>query len=156
MTIGDDPWMVDAMWRAADLTRAYLAQDRTRIADCLADLDTGQLERVLAWLVLTHDDLFDDLGEPPMTVREIDTAAALAPVETELATTAAVRRVTAGKTGLAHAVEELTLLDQIHTVAICTAVILLEAHGRTHALKHADTQTADYERMGHPRPYTIT
>ncbi|MFD7667813.1 hypothetical protein [Streptomyces sp. NPDC059788] len=152
----DDPWMVDAVWRASDLTRAYLTQDRARVAGCLAGLDTGRLERVLVWLVLEHDELFDRLGEPSMAVREIDAVAALAPVETELAMTTAVRRVAAKEAGLTRAVARLPPLDQIHAIAICTVVMLLEALGRSRALDQLDAETAHYERMGHPRPYTIT
>ncbi|MFI2215121.1 hypothetical protein ACH47A_36115, partial [Streptomyces sp. NPDC020141] len=70
-----------------------------------------------------------------MSVREIDEAAALAPVEIELATTTALRRVASGETGLTHAVQALTLLPQIHTVAVCIAVMLLETYGRAHALE---------------------
>ncbi|MEV6730684.1 hypothetical protein [Streptomyces sp. NPDC051364] len=82
MTKFDDPWLVDAMWRATDLTRAYLSQNRAHVERCLADLDTGRMERVLAWLVLDHDELFDRLGEPSMAVREIDAVAALSPWRT--------------------------------------------------------------------------
>ncbi|CAM5307181.1 hypothetical protein [Streptomyces abikoensis] len=157
MTIGNaDPRLVDAMWRAADLTRAYLDHDRAQVSACLANLDTDRLKHVLAWLILTHDELFDELGEPSMAVREIDAAAALAPMETEFATTAAVRRVAAREAGLAHAVEGLAPLDQAHTVAICTVVMLLEALGRARALEHVDAETEEWERMGHPRPYPIT
>lgn len=148
--------MVDAVWRAADLTRAYLAQDRARVADGLTDLDTGRLERVLAWLILTHDDLFDTLGEPSMSVREVKAVAALAPPETEFATTTALHRVAAEETGLTKAVESLAPLDRVHAIAICTVVMQLEAFGRTTALEQLDKETAEYERMGHPRPYTIT
>ncbi|MFI2215184.1 hypothetical protein ACH47A_36430, partial [Streptomyces sp. NPDC020141] len=70
--------MVDAIWRASDLTRAYLGRDSAQVTGCIAGLDTGRLERVLVWLVLDHDRLFDDLGGPSMSVREIDEAAALA------------------------------------------------------------------------------
>lgn len=104
MTKFDDPWLVDAMWRATDLTRAYLSQNRAHIEGCLADLDFGRMERVLAWLVLDHDELFDRLGEPSMAVREIDAVAALSPMENEFATTSAVRRVALRETGLTAAV----------------------------------------------------
>ncbi|MER7998361.1 hypothetical protein [Streptomyces sp. NPDC095613] len=157
MTETDDLWLVDSMWRAADLKRAYLTQDRAGIAACLADLDTGQLERVLVWLVLNHDDLFGELGEPSMAVREIGAAAALAPMEVEFAVTTAVRRVaTKEKRGLTQAVEGLPLQDQIHTIVICTVVMLLEAFGRTRALEKLHEESVAHERMGNPRPYTIS
>ncbi|MGW8452459.1 hypothetical protein [Streptomyces niveus] len=154
MTDTDGGSMVDAMWRATDLTRAYLSGDRAGIAGCLTGLGTDRLEPVVAWLVLTHDEHFDTLGEPSMGMRAIDAVAALAPPEVEFATTTAVRA--AKKTGLVRAVEGLRLMDQIHAIAICTVVLLLEAHGRTTALEQHDRETAAYERMGHPRPYTIT
>ncbi|MDX3855608.1 hypothetical protein [Streptomyces sp. AK02-01A] len=153
MENADDPW-IDAMWRAADLTRAYLARDR--VAACIAGLDIDRLEGVLVWLILDHDALFDELGEPSMGMSEADALAALAPAEVEFATTTALRRVVKKETGLARAVEGLALLDQIHTVAICTAAMLLEAHGRARALEHLDGKTAEYNRMGHLRPYAIT
>ncbi|MFE1961008.1 hypothetical protein [Streptomyces sp. NPDC059479] len=43
MTIEDNPWLVDAVWRAADLTQAYLAQDCARVAAGLTNLDTDRL-----------------------------------------------------------------------------------------------------------------
>ncbi|WP_445520931.1 hypothetical protein [Streptomyces sp. NEAU-174] len=156
MTEPDDPRLIDAMWRAADLTRAYLVQDRVQVATCLTGLDTSRLERVLAWLILEHDRLFGELGEPSMAVRELDAVAALAPLETELAMMTAVRRVATEETGLTAAVEGLEPLDRIHAIAICTAVMLLEARGRTTALKQLDAETVRYEQMGYPRPYTIT
>ncbi|MEU2730611.1 hypothetical protein ABZ650_23140 [Streptomyces griseoviridis] len=156
MTEPDDPWLIDAMWRAADLTRAYLAQDRGQVVTVLTDPDTGLLERVLTWLVLEHDALFDELGEPPMPVRELDATAALAPLETELAMMTAVHRVARRESGLAAAVEGLRPIDRVHAVAICTAVLLLETHGRTAALQHLDVETVRYEQLGYPRPYTVT
>lgn len=39
MTEPDDPWLIDAIWRAADLTRAYLVQDRVQVATYLTDLE---------------------------------------------------------------------------------------------------------------------
>ncbi|WP_329404380.1 hypothetical protein [Streptomyces melanogenes] len=154
MTEPDDPRLVDAMWRATDLTRAYLAQDRSRVAACLVGLDMERLECVVAWLACEHDLLFERLGEPSMGVRELDAVAALAPPETEFATTAAVRR--AKETGLLRAVEDLALLDQIHTLAVCTVVMLLEAYGRARALERVDADTAEYERRGYARPYPLT
>lgn len=85
MTHPSDPLLVDAMWRAADLTRAYLAQDRARVASCLTNLDTGLLERIAGWLVLDHDQLFVRLGEPTMSLSRLKDVAALAPAETEFA-----------------------------------------------------------------------
>ena len=149
MTMGDDLWRVDAMWRATDLTRAYLAQDRARVAACLADLNTDQLNHVLTWLILDYDVLFDGLGKPSMAAGEL---AALAPMETELAATAALRRVARGETGLAHAVEGLALQVQVHTMAICTAVILLGALGRTRALEHVTAAAMETSQLGHFRP----
>ncbi|OSZ59272.1 hypothetical protein OQI_17045 [Streptomyces pharetrae CZA14] len=156
MTERDDPWLIDAIWRAADLTRAYLVQDRIQVATCLTGLDTTRLERVLTWLILEHDALFDALGEPSMSVRELDAAAALAPLETELAMMTAVRRVATKEMGLTGAVEGLAPLDRVHAIAICTAVMLLEARGRTTALEQLDAETVRYQQMGYPRPYTIT
>lgn len=151
----DDPWLVDAMWRAVDLRVAYLSQDRARVVTYLAGLDDTRLERVLAWMSVHHDEIFEQLGEPSLTVREIETVAALAPAEVELAVTTAVRRVAAGKTGLARTVSELAPLDSIHALAICTVVMLLEAVGRTGALESLDAETAEFRRVGQPRPYPI-
>jgi hypothetical protein len=143
------------MWRAVDVTRAYLARDRAGVAACLTGLDTGRLEYVLAWVVLRHDELFETLGEPSMGVREIGAVAALAPPEAEFATTTAVHRVAARETGLARAVEGLALVDRVHTLAVCTVVMLLEAVGHATALERLDEEAGEYERMGYPRPYTI-
>ena len=143
------------MWRATDLKRAYLTRDAARVAVLLAGLDAARVERVFAWLVLGHDVLFDGLGGPSMSLAEIDAAAALAPPEAEFATTTAVRRIATGETGLVRAVEDLAPLDRIHTIAICTVVMLLEAYGRTGALAELGRDTAEYERTGRPRPYTI-
>ncbi|WP_405421451.1 hypothetical protein [Streptomyces erythrochromogenes] len=151
-----DPCLVDAMWRAADLTRAYLAQNQAQVEACLAGLDTSQLERVLTWLVLDHDDFIDRLGEPLMAVSAIDAVAALSPMENEFATTAAVRRVAARETGLAVAMGELALPDRVHAVSVCTVVMALQALGRVRALEEVDAKAVTYERMGHPRPYPIT
>jgi hypothetical protein len=57
--------------------------------------------------------------------------------------------------GLARAVEGLALLDQVHTLAVCTVVMLLEGVGRVTALERLDKKAGKYERMGYPRPYTI-
>lgn len=143
------------MWRAIDLTRAYLAQDRAQVEACLTGLDADRLELVLAWLILNHDELFDRLGEPFMAMREIDAVAALAPLETELAITTAVRRVATKETGLLRAVEGLAPLGRIHTIATCTVVMLLGAFGRANALEQIDEDAVEYERKGYPRPYTI-
>ncbi|MET7344639.1 hypothetical protein [Streptomyces sp. NPDC005547] len=153
MTTPDDPLLVEAIWRAGDLTRAYLVQDCEQVSACLTGLDTAVLDRVLAWLALDHDKLFGDLGEPAMSLRELDEAAALAPLEVELAVTTAVRRVATGETGLTGAVEALAPLDRIHAVAICTTVLQLEAYGRDEALAQLDVAAARCERMGHHRPY---
>lgn len=91
-----------------------------------------------------------------MGVRNLNELAALAPPETEFATATAVRRVAAGETGLTRALEDLALPDCVHAIAICTAVMLLEAHGPTGALKHLDEQAAAHEREGRPRPHTTT
>ncbi|WJV51745.1 hypothetical protein [Streptomyces flavofungini] len=150
----NDPWLIEAIWRSADLTQAYLVQDRVQVAVCLEGMDTVRLERVLMWLVLEHDALFDELGEPSMLVRQLDAVGALAPPETELTMMAAVHRVAAGEKGLTAALEGLALPDRVHALAVCTVVMLLDALGRTKALEHLDAQAARYEQMGHPRPYT--
>ncbi|MEV6549202.1 hypothetical protein AB0M57_10875 [Streptomyces sp. NPDC051597] len=155
MASRDDPQLVEAMWRAADLVRFYLTQDRARIAACLTGMESDQLERVMAWAAISHDEVFGELGEPSMSLPLIDAVAALAPTETEFAATAAVRRVAAGEVGLARAVTDLALADQAHAITICTAVMRLEAHGRVGALEQVDAQTREYEQMGHPRPYTL-
>ncbi|MFC8450227.1 hypothetical protein [Kitasatospora sp. NPDC057223] len=157
MTDAGDRVTVDAICRAADLTRAYLARERAVVEGLLAGVDGGVLDGVLAWLVLDHDDLFAELGEPSMPVRGFDAVAALAPAESQFAVTTAVRRVASGDAGLAAVVEELGRReDQAHAVAICTTVMLLEAVGRTEALRILDEDTAQYIRRGHPRPYTLT
>lgn len=148
----EDPRLIDAMWHAADLTRAYLGQDRAGIAACLAGLDVVGQEHLLAWLILNHDAVFDDLGKPDMSVREMDAVAGLAPPGFEFATTTAVRRVAAKETGLVQAVEGLELAERVHAIATCTVVMLLGTVGRAAALQHLDGETAGYERMGYPRP----
>ncbi|MYS40165.1 hypothetical protein GTY23_02640 [Streptomyces sp. SID5998] len=155
MTQQRDPQLVDAMWRAADLKRAYLTQDRGKVAACLKGLDTSQMELVCGWLVLDHDQQFEDLGEPSMTVREIYAMATLAPLDTEVAVAAAVQRVREGETGIAGAVDDLALPDQIHAIAIETSVMLLEAFGRAGALQRLDAEALRREQTGYPRPYSI-
>jgi acyl-coenzyme A synthetase/AMP-(fatty) acid ligase len=155
MRTAEDPWIVDAMWRANDLTRAYLARDRARVAACIVGLGGDRLERVLIWLSLDHDALFTDLGEPSMGMSEAAALAALAPAEVEFATTTALRRVVTKEAGFLRALEGLAMLDQIHVLAICTAVMLLETYGRAGALERLDGQTAEYSRRGHLRPYVI-
>ncbi|MGW7579742.1 hypothetical protein ACWGKU_04890 [Kitasatospora sp. NPDC054768] len=144
--------MVDAKWRGIDLTRAYLTRNRAQVAACLEGLGTERLELVLALLALSYDDLLGDLGKPPMNVRDLDEVAALAPPESEFATTAAVRRVAAKEAGFAEAVAGLGLVDQIHVIAVCTVVMLLDAHGHAGAVAHLDEEAAACERMGYPRP----
>ncbi|MYV99937.1 hypothetical protein [Streptomyces sp. SID3343] len=90
-----------------------------------------------------------------MGVRELDAVAALAPPETEFATTTAVHRVAAGETGLAGAVEGLALVGRVYTLAVCTVVMLLEAFGRATAPERIDEQVGEYERTSHPRSYPI-
>ncbi|MEU4352902.1 hypothetical protein [Streptomyces sp. NPDC023838] len=87
-------------------------------------------------------------------MRGIDAAAALAPLETGFATAEAVRR--AKEAGLACVVEGVALLDQIHTVAVCAVVTMLEAYGRAGALERVDADTAEYERRGYAKPYPLT
>ncbi|MFC9128207.1 hypothetical protein ACFT4A_15325 [Streptomyces sp. NPDC057099] len=76
--------------------------------------------------------------------------------EIEFATTTALRRVAKKEVGLARAVEGLAPVDRVYAVSICTVVMLLDARGRTTALEQHDEETADYEQMGHPRPYNIS
>lgn len=155
MTQTSDPQLVDAMWRAADLTRAYLVRDRGWIATCLSGLGDARIQRICGWLILDHDRLFDELCEPSMAAREIYAMAALAPLDTEAAVATAVQRVTAGETGIARAVENLEPVDQVHAIAISMAVMLLEALGYANALRRITADTAHYEQLGHPRPYKI-
>ncbi|MEU1075110.1 MULTISPECIES: hypothetical protein [unclassified Streptomyces] len=147
--------LVEAMWQAADLARSYLTQDRARITACPTGMEADQLERVLAWAVIRQDEVFEQPGEPPMSLRLIDAVAALEPADTEFAETAAVRRVAAGEVGFTRAVANLALAVQTHAITICTAVTRLEAHGRLRALELVDAQTRKYEQMGYPRPYTL-
>ncbi|MFC8454419.1 hypothetical protein [Kitasatospora sp. NPDC057223] len=49
MTDAGDRVTVDAIWRAADLTRAYLARERAVVEGILAGVDGGVLDGVLAW-----------------------------------------------------------------------------------------------------------
>ncbi|MGW5680171.1 hypothetical protein ACWEV4_34805 [Streptomyces sp. NPDC003860] len=46
-------------------------------------------------------------------------------------------------------------MDRIHAVTICTVVMLLDAFGRTEAVRRLDDQAAEYEHRGYPRPYTL-
>ncbi|WP_329021759.1 MULTISPECIES: hypothetical protein [unclassified Streptomyces] len=48
MRTPEDPLPVEAIWRAADLTRAYLVQDREQVSACLTGLDRALLDRVFA------------------------------------------------------------------------------------------------------------
>ncbi|MFD9598598.1 hypothetical protein ACFWA9_38350 [Kitasatospora sp. NPDC059973] len=152
MTTVDDQ-LVDATWRAADLTRAYLMRDRAAVESCLAGLDADRLEWVLAWLVLDHDALFTELGEPSMGVGSLDVVAALAPLEVEFAVTTAVHRVASGESGLGTAIAGLALPEQIHAITVSTAVMLLEALGLAGALDRIDQQARQCVNAGHPRPY---
>ncbi|MFI6850038.1 hypothetical protein OG535_40005 [Kitasatospora sp. NBC_00085] len=152
MTTVDDQ-LVDATWRASDLTRAYLVRDRAAVESCLAGLGADRLEWVLAWLVLDHDALFTELGEPSMRVGNLEAVAALAPLEVEFAVTAAVHRVASGESGLGAAVADLALEEQVHAIAVSTVVMLQEALGRTGALDRIDQQNRQCVSAGHPRPY---
>ncbi|WP_405021344.1 hypothetical protein [Kitasatospora sp. NBC_00070] len=144
--------MVAAMWRAADLTRAYLTEDRAAVGKCLAGVEADGLDRLLAWLVLDHDWFFTELGEPAVPVLLIEAMAALAPPESEFAVTTAVRRVASGETGLAAAVEGLHhCVDQVHAVAVCTVVMLVEAFGRAGALDLLDGDAAEFVSKGYRR-----
>ncbi|RGD59423.1 hypothetical protein DR950_17930 [Kitasatospora xanthocidica] len=148
--------MVDAKWRGIDLARAYLTRDRVRVAACLEGLDTERLECVLGLLAFSYDDLLGDLGEPFMKVSDLDKVAAVAPLETELATTTAVHRVAAKEVGFAQAMTDLGLVDRIHALSICSVVMLLGAFGHAGAVAHLDEEAATCERMGYLRPYTLT
>ncbi|MEU6437407.1 hypothetical protein ABZ874_24160 [Streptomyces albidoflavus] len=139
-----DQRLVDAMWCAADLTGAYLAGDRQGVVTCTAGVDADGLDHLLAWLIMDHDMIFDDLGEPAMGLPAIDALAALAPAELEFAATTALRRVARRETGLTDAVAALARPEQIHTIAVCTAVMLLEAYGRPGALNHLAELTSRY------------
>ncbi|MEU2721857.1 hypothetical protein [Streptomyces smyrnaeus] len=76
--VGINPFPAEAMWRAADLTRAYLTQNRARVRHAPPMWTPTGWSAALAWLALDHDALFDDLGEPSMAVRHLDAVAALA------------------------------------------------------------------------------
>ncbi|MET8696934.1 hypothetical protein ABZV65_30840 [Streptomyces bauhiniae] len=156
MTKRFDPELVDAMWRAIDLTRAYLLGDSRRIALYLADLETSRLPHVLAWLLLEHDQHLDRLGGPTMNVQLIDTVAAAAPLEVEFEVTAAVRRVAAKEVRLTQALEDLERpLNQVHAITIYTAAMMAEGYGRDAAVQQLDHDAAGYELIGYPRPYPI-
>ncbi|MER5494272.1 hypothetical protein [Streptomyces sp. NPDC002490] len=142
-----DLMVVDTMWTAAKLNRAYLSQDSTRIATCLdeAKRDVHHLEHVVVWCSLQHDDLFAELGEPSMSSRALTVTAALAPPEVEFAVTTALRRV--AEIGLRRAVGALDLSHQAHALAICSTVLMMEAFGRTEALKRLDNDDAMREEV---------
>jgi hypothetical protein len=149
----DDPLIIDAMWRALDLRRAYLGANRTMVAACLAGLDDARIERVGAWTSIHHDELFGVLGEPSMSVRVIGQVAASAPLDVELAATTAVHRVALRQAGFAQAMADLPPLDCVHAVAICTVVMMLEAFGPTMAVARLNAEASDLLRKGYPRPY---
>jgi hypothetical protein len=150
-----DPHLVEAVWRAADVTRAYVRGDRDAVTAALAGLDTTRTERLVRWLGLDCAELFDSLGEPDLAVRRIDRVAAAAPVETELALTTLVREVGARETGLLGAVEGLEPMDRAHALAVLTAVMLLDAVGHAGALARLTAATTYFERLGFPRPYSL-
>jgi hypothetical protein len=146
--------LAEGMWRATDLMWAYLTEDRTRVRAGLEGLDSDQLAHTLAWQARDHDWLFDDLGEPSMSVPLLDTVAALAPVDCEFMMTTAVRKGVAAGTGLASSgLEDFPTTAQIHALTVCMAVMLLEAHGRQGALEFVTESAENYVRCGHPRPY---
>jgi hypothetical protein len=153
---GDQASVVEGMWRATDLTRAYLTEDRAGVEACLQGLDALQMEHLLAWQVLEHDMLFGDLGEPSMSVPVLDAVAAVAPADCEFVMTMAVREAIAAGTGLSGRLETFAMPAQIHTLSVCMAVMLLEAHGRQGALQFVDAAAEDYARRGFPRPYPTT
>ncbi|MFD4394353.1 hypothetical protein [Kitasatospora sp. NPDC058478] len=148
-------WMVDSKWRGIDLTRAYLTKDRVQVAASLEGLDTERRQLVLVLLGLSYDDLLGDLGKPPMNVRDLYEVAALAPAESEFATTAAVRRVAAKEAGFVEAMTDLELVDQIHVFAICTVVMLVDSLGHAGAQARLDEEAASCERLGYLRPYML-
>ncbi|AZM44426.1 hypothetical protein DMB38_35980 [Streptomyces sp. WAC 06738] len=143
--------LIETLWRAADLTRACLARDTAHIGACLTGLDTGQMKDLLAWLVLDHDALFEDLGEPSMTVGNLNMLAALAPPETEFATTTVVRRVAAGETGPTRALEDLAPPDCAMPSRSAPRSCCRKHTALAGALK-LDEQAAAHEREGRPRP----
>ncbi|WP_051740873.1 hypothetical protein [Streptomyces xylophagus] len=93
-----DPRQVEAAWRALDLTRAYVARDRTAIVEHLADLEENQLAFAGGVLITTYYETREvprNTGRPhnPATVvREVDAVARFAPTEREFAVTTAARR----------------------------------------------------------------
>ncbi|WP_043686610.1 hypothetical protein [Streptomyces xylophagus] len=154
MTADEQAALAEGMWRATDLMWAYLTEDRTRVSAGLEGLDSDQLAHTLAWQARDHDWLFDDLGEPSMSVPLLDTVAALAPVDCEFMMTTAVRKGVAAGTGLASSgLADFPPAAQIHALTVCMAVMLLEAHGRQGALEFAAASADNYVRRGHPRPY---
>ncbi|WP_420313288.1 hypothetical protein ACOB87_44110 [Streptomyces sp. YS-B37] len=154
MTADERAALAEGMWRATDLLGAYLAEDRTQVRAGLDGLDSDQLAHTLAWQARDHDWLFDDLGEPSMSVPLLDTVAALAPVDCEFMMTTAVRKGVAAGTGLASSgLGDFPTAAQIHALTVCMAVMLLEAHGRQGALEFVAASADNYVRHGHPRPY---
>ncbi|MFK0048661.1 hypothetical protein ACIQU4_32130 [Streptomyces sp. NPDC090741] len=93
-----DPRMNEAAWRALDLTRAYVARDRTAIVEHLADLEEDQLTVAGGVLITMYNDTREVLRNtgrphnPATVVREVDAVARFAPTEHEFAVTTAVRR----------------------------------------------------------------
>lgn len=146
--------VVEGMWRATDLTWAYLTEDQTQVRASLEGLDSDQLAHTLAWQSLDHDMLFDDLGDPSMSVPLLDAVAALAPLDCEFMMTTAVRKAAAAGTGLVSSgLETFPTSAQIHALTVCMSVMLLEAHGRHGAQEFVTTSVDNYVRRGHPHPY---
>ncbi|MFE9769447.1 hypothetical protein ACFYPC_33845 [Streptomyces sp. NPDC005808] len=154
MAADEQAALTEGMWRATDLMWAYLTEDRTRVRAGLEGLGSDQLAHTLAWQARDHDWLFDDLGEPSMSVPLLDTVAALAPVDCEFMMTTAVRKGVAAGTGLASSgLGDFPTTARIHALTVCMAVMLLEAHGRQGALRFVVASADNYVRRGHPRPY---
>ncbi|MEW2570228.1 hypothetical protein [Streptomyces sp. NPDC047070] len=154
MAADEQAALAEGMWRATDLMWAYLAEDRTQVRAGLEGLDSDHLAHTLAWQARDHDWLFDDLGEPSMSVPLLDAVAALAPVDCEFMMTTAVRKGVAAGTGLAYSgLGDFPTAAQIHALTVCMAVMLLEAHGRQGALGFVAASAENYVRRGHPRLY---
>ncbi|MFJ3674044.1 hypothetical protein ACIPSE_47175 [Streptomyces sp. NPDC090106] len=150
----DEAAAAEGMWRATDLLWAYLTEDRDRVRSGLEGLGRDQLAHTLGWQVLDHDMVFEDLGEPSMSVAVLDQVAALAPLECELTMTTAVRKAVVAGTGLmAGGLDDFPLDAQVHALTVLMAVLLLEAHGRHGALGFVAGSAEDFVRRGHPRPY---
>lgn len=146
--------LAEGMWRATDLLWAYLTEDRPQVRAGLESLGSEQLVHTLAWQARDHDWLFEDLGEPSMSVPLLDTVAALAPVDCEFMMTTAVRHGVAAGTGLVSSgLADFPTTAQIHALTVCMAVMLLEAYGRQRALEFVAASADNYVRRGHPRPY---